>query len=301
MTGSRVIQQVAFLGLGLMGGPMVQRLLAAGDLQLTVWNRSAEKCSAAVAGGARLAVTPAEAVAGADLVILMLADGPAVEDILFAQGVAESIKPGAFVVDMGSHAPSTARQAALRLAERGVRYLDAPVSGGTAGAQAGTLAIMAGGEAADFDAVVPVLRHLGRPTRVGPVGAGQISKLANQMIVGITINAVAEALVLAGRAGADIAKVREALTGGFADGTILQAHGLRMIERNWKPGAPIRIQLKDLNNALSLAGEIGLELPVTTTAAATYAAAMRTGLGEYDHSAAMLQLEAVAAEDGGQQ
>ena len=295
-----MMHKVSLLGLGLMGAPMARRLLGAGDIQLTVWNRTADKCRMAVASGAAMASSPEDALAAADLIILMLTDGPAVEDLLFTRGGARAIRPGAIVVDMGSHAPSTARDMAQRLNQQNVSYLDAPVSGGTAGASAGTLAIMAGGDQAVFDEISPVLRHLGRPTRVGPVGAGQIAKLANQMIVGITINAVAEAFLLAENAGADIAKIREALSGGFADSTILQAHGSRMIERNWAPGAPIRLQLKDLNNALSLASDVGIELPVTAIAAKIYAAAISSGFGEYDHSAAMLELEQRAANASGQ-
>lgn len=284
-------QKVAILGVGLMGEPMGRRLLLAGKYQVSVWNRTAGKCRALVAQGARLALTPVDAAQDAQFVIIMLADGPAVEGVLFGQGVDKNLKAGATVVDMGSNSPATARDHADRLRDSGVHHLDAPVSGGTAGAMAGTLAIMAGGEQEVFERVLPLFRHLGRATLVGPSGAGQIAKLANQMIVGVTINAVAEALFLAGTAGADIAKVREALSGGFADSTILQAHGQRMLERNWTPGAPVRIQLKDLRNALSLADEHRLVLPTTSAAAQLYEAAVNAGLAEHDHSAALLALE----------
>ncbi|MFZ4758072.1 MAG: NAD(P)-dependent oxidoreductase, partial [Burkholderiaceae bacterium] len=194
------------------------------------------------------------------------------------------------VVDMASIKPAEARERAARLAAAGVAHVDAPVSGGTLGAEAGTLAIMAGGAAADVERARPVLAALGRLTHVGPHGAGQLAKLANQMIVGITIGAVAEALLLCGKGGADPAKVREAISGGFADSRILQVHGLRMVERDFAPRARMSVQLKDMRNALATADEIGLQAPITTLFESLYADAIAHGLTDLDHSGLFVEL-----------
>lgn len=187
------------LGIGMMGFPMARRLCEAG-CAVSVWNRSRTKAERLLPFGARVADTPAQAVAQADIVITLLENGGVVEDVLFAQGAAQALRPGTLVVDMSSIQPRQAREHAARLLAQGVHHLDAPVSGGTVGAEQGTLAIMAGGEAADFERAHPLLELLGRPTHVGPHGAGQLAKLANQMIVGITIGAVAEALLLCEKA-----------------------------------------------------------------------------------------------------
>lgn len=226
---------IAFIGTGLMGEPMAMRLLSAGH-PLTVWNRTADKARGLVAAGARQRGTAAEAADGADVLILMLSTGSTVGEILFERNVAGALRKAAIVVDMSSIPPPLAREHATRLAASGIHHLDAPVSGGTKGARDGTLAIMAGGDAEVFDIARPVLEVMGRPTRVGPSGAGQLAKLANQIIVGVTITAVAEALLLAAAGGADPAKVREALSGGFADSMILKQHGARMLGRSWMPG-----------------------------------------------------------------
>lgn len=181
--------------------------------------------------------TPAEAVQGADIVISLLENGPVVGQVLFDLGAARAMRKGSLFIDMASIQPSEARDHAARLGELGVAHLDAPVSGGTVGAEAGTLAIMVGGRPEDFKRAQAVFASLGRATHVGPHGAGQLAKLANQMIVGITIGAVAEALLFAAKGGADMAKVREAISGGFADSRILQLHGQRMVERDFAPGA----------------------------------------------------------------
>ncbi|MEZ5646571.1 MAG: NAD(P)-dependent oxidoreductase [Burkholderiaceae bacterium] len=278
---------IAVLGIGMMGLPMARRLLDAG-LPLTAWNRSRSKAERLV--GAVVTDTPAEAVAQADVVITLLTDGAAVEDVLFRQGVADALKPGATVVDMSSIQPREARDHAARLAARGVHHLDAPVSGGTVGAEAGTLAIMVGGRASTFAQVQSVLAILGRATHVGPNGAGQLAKLANQMIVGVTIGAVAEALLLCERGGADMAKVREAISGGFADSRILQVHGQRMVERDFTKRAAVTVQLKDMRNALTTAAEVGFEAPVTALFERLYADAAEHGLADLDHSALFVEL-----------
>jgi len=284
---------IAFLGTGAMGAPMARRLCAAGH-SVHVWNRSRDKAEPLAAVGAVVHARAREAVVRAPLTLCMLADGPVTDAVLFdaQDGVAAMMMPGALVVDMASIAPREARAHAARLAEYGIAHLDAPVSGGTGGAEAGTLAIMAGGEAADLERARPVLDVLGRATLVGPHGAGQLAKLANQMIVGITIGAVAEALLLCEQGGADPAQVKAAMAGGFADSRILQIHGQRMIERDFAPRARMAVQLKDMRNALDTAGELGLEPPITRLLATLYADALARGLVELDHSGLYAELAA---------
>ena len=286
-------ERIGFLGIGLMGRPMAENLLAAGH-PLTAWNRTRAKAEALA--GAEVAASAAAAGAAADIVITMLEDGPTVESVLFgAPAVAAALRPGTLFIDMSSIPPETARRHAAALGERGVAYLDAPVSGGTRGAAAAALAIMAGGAAADFARAQPVLRRLGRPVHVGPAGTGQLAKLANQAIVAITIGAVGEALLLAAAGGADPAAVREALTGGFADSRILAEHGKRMLDRDFRPGGRARIQLKDLDTILAAAAEAKVELPLSARVADLFRALIAGGGGEYDHSALLLQLERMNA------
>jgi len=281
---------VAFLGIGLMGSRQAKRLLDAGH-SLTVWNRSREKAEALSAFGARVVDTAAEAVADADVVILMLENGRIVTDVLFSQGAAGALRPGAVLVDMSSIKPAEAQEHAKRLAERGVHHIDAPVSGGTLGAEQGTLAIMAGGESDMFDRVESLLAIMGRPVHVGPHGAGQLAKLANQIIVGVTIGAVAEALLLAQRGGADPAKVREALRGGFAESRILELHGQRMVERDFVTKGRSVTHLKDLDNALDAAERIDLDsLPYTALTADLFRGLIENA-GDLDHSGLLVELE----------
>ena len=283
---------IAFLGTGLMGAPMCQNLLSAG-LPLTVWNRSLAKAEPLAKRGAVVADSPQSAVADADVVITMLSDGTAVADIMFNQGVAEAIRESATRIDMSSIGADEAIEHAKRHVKRGVRYLDAPVSGGTKGAAAGELAIMAGGDAETFAAMQPVFAPLGQATHVGPNGCGQLAKLANQVIVAITIGAVSEALILAGGGGADRAKVREALQGGFASSRILTEHGQRMVNRAFEPGGPAKFQLKDLRNALSAAERLGLDLPITKLLHNLFDAMVQSGKGDMDHSGLLTHLEAL--------
>jgi 3-hydroxyisobutyrate dehydrogenase-like beta-hydroxyacid dehydrogenase len=283
------MMKIALLGTGLMGAPMARRLCAAG-FELTVWNRTRSKAEALEGAGARVADSAAEAVREADAAITMLEHGDAVDDLLLRQGVVGALRAGALLVDMSSIRPAQARAHAAALAARGVAHLDAPVSGGTLGAEAGTLAIMAGGEAADFERARPLFAPLGRATHVGPHGAGQLAKLANQMIVGITIGAVAEALLLAQAGGADPAKVREALRGGFADSRILEVHGQRMVERDFAKRAAVTVQLKDLRNALATAGELHFEAPVTQLFEQLYASTAEHGWPDVDHAGLWLEL-----------
>jgi len=281
--------QIAFLGTGLMGFPMARRLCEAGHT-VHAWNRSRDKAERLASFGATVHAGAAEAVTDAEVVVCMLESGPVIEEVLFRQRAADAMRGGTLFIDMASIQPREARDHAARLGERGVHQLDAPVSGGTVGAENGTLAIMVGGKAADFERAEPVFRVLGRATHVGPSGAGELAKLANQMIVGITIGAVAEALLLCAKGGADMAKVREAITGGFADSRILQLHGQRMVERDFAPRARIAVQLKDMRNALATAEEIGFEAPVTALFERLYAAAAEHGLTDLDHSGLFVEL-----------
>jgi len=283
---------IAFLGTGLMGAPMCQNLLSAG-LPLTVWNRSLAKAEPLAKRGAVVADSPQSAVTDADVVITMLSDGPAVSAVMFEQGAADAIREGATHIDMSSIGADEAIEHAKRHAERGVRYLDSPVSGGTRGASAGELAIMAGGDAETFAAMQPVFAALGQATHVGPNGCGQLAKLANQIIVAITIGAVSEAFILAGGGGADRAKVREALQGGFASSRILTEHGQRMVDRAFEPGGPAKFQLKDLHNALSAADRLDLELPITKLLHGLFDAMVQSGKGDMDHSGLLTHLEAL--------
>ncbi len=282
--------KIAFLGIGLMGFPMARNLLQTG-FTVTAWNRSADKAKALEAFGGTVASTAHEAVQNADIIITMLSDGPAVAALMFDQNVADSLKSGAVFIDMSSIKPDEARDHAARLSARGVLALDAPVSGGTKGADAATLAIMAGGGAGAFDIAAPVLKAMGRPVHVGPSGCGQIAKLANQGIVAVTIGAVAEAILLAERAGLAKGALRQALAGGFADSIIFQQHGGRMEERNFVPGGRSAFQLKDLNNLLSSADGFGLELPLATSVRDRFETLVKSmDGGDLDHAALFLEL-----------
>lgn len=283
------LPRIAFLGIGLMGAPMTENLLAAG-YPMSLWNRTHAKCKP-FAGRASIADSPAEAVAGADVIITMLESGDVVEDVLVAQGALAGLGEGSLLIDMSSVQPSLARRHGERAAQQGAGYLDAPVSGGTLGAASATLSIMAGGSVEDLEGARPLLEVMGKVTHIGPVGAGQLAKLANQAIVGITIGAVSEALLLAAKGGADPVAVREALMGGFASSRILEQHGQRMIDRDFTPGAPARIQLKDLRMILDEARAESLTLPLAQQVHHSYLSLLANGHGEADHSGLLLELE----------
>jgi len=289
------IRSIAFLGIGRMGALMAGRLLAAG-FALTVWNRTPAKADELVAAGARRAASPAAAARGADLIITMLSTGEVVGQILFEQGVLETLRPSSgtpssLIIDTSSISPHLAKDHARRCAADGIELLDAPVSGGTRGAADGSLAIMVGGSPAAFERARPVLEHLGHPTYIGPPGAGQWTKLANQLIVAVTIGAVSEGLLLATAGGADPARVHEVLQRGFADSRILREHGARMLGRDWRPGGTMRVQLKDLVTISQVADAAGLYLPLAQTVERLYGSAVAAGLGGHDHSALLLELE----------
>lgn len=282
--------RIAFLGLGLMGSRQAARLFQAG-CRGSVWNRSAEKAAPLAGYGAAVARTPAAAVIDADYVFTMLENGPIVEDVVFRQGVADAMKPGSILVDCSSVKPAEAIRIGSDLAGRGVGYVDAPVSGGPSGAEAGLLAIMAGGSEADFERVEPLLNLMGRPVHVGPCGAGQLAKLANQIIVGISIGAISEALTLAARGGCDIGKVRDALRGGFAESRILELHGERIVTRDFRTRSRSVTQLKDLRNALETAESSGIsDLPLTRCVTGMFAALIEAS-GDVDHSGLVLEVE----------
>jgi 2-hydroxy-3-oxopropionate reductase len=250
-------RRIALLGTGIMGSHMARRLAQAG-FPVTVWNRSADKAGQLTQFGVKIAVSPSSACADADVVIVMLSNGPVVEEVLFSPDHAETMAAGSVLVVMSSIPVETCQSQAPRLAARGIDYIDAPVSGGEPGARDGTLAIMAGGDVRVVDGIADVFAAMGRVTHIGPVGTGQMTKLANQIIVGATMVAVAEALHFAARGGADPAAVRKALMGGFADSRILNIHGERMVERNFVPGGPAEYQLKDLRTAKALAADSGM-------------------------------------------
>lgn len=281
--------RIAFLGVGLMGGPMVRNLLSAG-FPMVLWNRTRAK-SEVFAGQADITDDPAVAVRDADVVITMLENGDVVDSVLMGQKTLAAIPSGALLIDMSSIPPTLARRHGAAAAGVGLGYLDAPVSGGTRGAESGTLSIMVGGDATDLERASEVLSVLGRPLRIGPVGAGQLAKLANQAIVGITIGAVSEALLLAAKGGADPVAVREALMGGFASSRILEQHGQRMIDRDFAPGAPARIQLKDLRMILDEARAEDLTLPLAQQVYTEYRSLVANGHADVDHSGLLLELE----------
>ena len=275
-----------------MGLPMCRCLLR-GGFELTVWNRSIEKAEGLKNEGANRAVSPAEAVKEVDVIITMLSDGAAVEEVLFVGGMAKGVREGVTHIDMSSIGADEAIDHAKRHVQGGVHYLDAPVSGGTKGAAAGELAIMVGGDPETFSKMIPVFNAMGHATHVGPNGCGQLAKLANQVIVAITIGAVSEAFILAGGGGADRSQVREALQGGFASSRILTEHGKRMVDRNFDPGGPSKFQLKDLRNALTAAERLGLDLPITQLLHNLFEAMVKSGKGEMDHSGLLTHLEQI--------
>ena len=273
-----------------MGAPMCKNLLSSG-LLLTVWNRSQAKTEPLAKLGASVADSPRSAMADADVLITMLSDGPAVSNVIFAQGAAEAMREGTTHIDMSSIGADEAIEHAKRHSDQGVAYLDAPVSGGTKGAAAGQLAIMAGGDANTFANMKPVFAPLGQATHVGPSGCGQLAKLANQVIVAITIGAVSEAFILSGGGGADRAQVRAALQGGFASSRILTEHGQRMVERAFEPGGPAKLQVKDLRNALKAAEQLGLNLPITQLIHKLFDDMVNSGKADMDHSGLLTHLE----------
>ena len=286
--------KIGFIGLGIMGRPMALNLLKGGH-QLTVWARRAVSMAPLIEAGATAAVSAGQAAEDVDLVISMVADAPDVAEVMAA--VAASAKPGLVAVDMSTIAPAAARRIGESLAAAGVDFLDAPVSGGEVGAIAGTLSIMAGGSEAAFARALPAFECLGKNiVHVGSAGAGQVTKAANQIVTGMGVLAVAEAFAFASKNGVDRSKVREALLGGFAYSKILENHGQRMLDRNFKPGFKSWMHEKDLNIVMQTAHELGLCLPGSAMAAQMFNAMVGSGLGEEDSIALLKLLENLSGQ-----
>jgi len=281
------METIGFIGLGLMGRPMAKNLLKAGH-RLVVNSRSVGPVNDLVAAGAERASSPAEVARHATRIITMVPDSPDVELVLDGpSGVFSAIQAGAIVIDMSSIAPGTARRLAERARARGATMLDAPVSGGDIGAAAGTLSIMVGGDERAFLAVKPILDVMGNPekvVRIGESGAGQLCKLCNQMVIGGTLVAVAEALALARKAGVDAAKVREALLGGFAASRVLEVHGERALTGNYTPGFKTHLYAKDMRNVIATLAEHDTAAPVAAVVQQLLHATMAAGRGEEDTS-----------------
>jgi 2-hydroxy-3-oxopropionate reductase len=292
------VANLAFLGTGIMGSHMARRLAEDGA-RVLAWNRSAARVAALAPCGVASAATPSRAVADAAAVVVMLSTGEVIDAVLFAPDAdgrvpAEAIAAGALVVVTSSIPVEAARAQARRLAARGVRYVDAPVSGGERGARDGTLAIMAGGTPEDVEAAGALLAPLGRVTRMGPVGTGQLAKLANQIVVAGTLLAVAEAFTFARAGGADLAALRAALSGGFTDSPVLRQHGERMVKADYAPGSPARQQAENLRNAEAQARAMGVALELLPLAARAFADMEATGRGGLDIAAIFEQVAAHA-------
>jgi 2-hydroxy-3-oxopropionate reductase len=282
--------KIGFIGTGLMGFPMAKNLLDK-SLDLNVFSRTIEKAKPLEKFGAKISNSLSEAVKDVDIVITMLTDDDAVEKVLSDQDFQENLKKGSTVVDMSSIKPKIAIKYGNFLKEKGVNFLDAPVSGGTIGAEQATLAIMVGGDQKVFDQIKDVLKVMGNPTLVGPIGSGQVSKLANQIIVGVTIGAVAEAITLCEKAGVDGNKFIKALAGGFADGKILQNHGKRMIDKDFSPKGKVSTHLKDMNNILECAGDFNTKLPISNLIKDMFKSLVENGNDNDDHSALYKEIE----------
>lgn len=288
---------IGFIGLGIMGKPMARNLLRAG-YPLVVYNRSRASVDELVKEGAKAGSSAKDVAQRSDVVITMLPDSPDVEAVVLgAGGVAEGIKSGATYIDMSTIAPASARRVAEAVQKKGAKALDAPVSGGEKGAIEATLSIMVGGTQDVFDAVLPIFQTLGKNiVLVGPNGAGQIAKAANQLVVGVTIEAVAEALALAEAAGVDPAKVRAVLLGGFAQSKILDAHGQRMLDHNFQPGFKARLHQKDMRIVTQTAREAGVDAPAGQLALDRFTKLVDSGGGEKDHSALFMLVEPQAVK-----
>ncbi len=288
------MSNIGFIGLGVMGRPMAGHILAGGH-KLYVRSRKAAPAELTEKGAVDCA-SAREVAEKADVIITMVPDTPEVEDVLFGKdGVASGLKPGKTVIDMSSISPIATKGFAQRIADLGCDYLDAPVSGGEVGAKAASLTIMVGGPARAFETARPIFALMGKNiTLVGENGDGQTTKVANQIIVALTIEAVGEALLFAAKAGADPARVRQALMGGFAASRILEVHGQRMIERNFAPGFRIALHQKDLSLALAGARSLGLSLPNTATCQELFNAASAAGGAAWDHSGMVRVLEMLA-------
>ena len=275
-----------------MGLPMSKNIAKAG-YNLTVFNRSKNKAEPLKEFGAKISNTLKDAVDGSDIVITMLTDDTAVDAVMNNSDFLENLKSGSIVIDMSSVKPTTATKHGNNLKLKNINYLDAPVSGGTIGAEEASLAIMVGGEQNIFDDAFDILKKMGNPTLVGPIGSGQVSKLANQIIVGLTIGAVAEAVTLCEKAGADPNKMIKALSGGWADSKVLQTHGKRMINKDFTPKGRTSVHLKDMNNILECANNYNTHLPISNLVKEMYKSLVENGHGETDHSSLYKEIERI--------
>ena len=275
-----------------MGLPMSKNLVKAG-YNLKVFNRSKNKAEPLKEFGAKISNTLKDAVDGSDIVITMLTDDTAVDAVMNNTDFLENLKSGSIVIDMSSVKPTTATKHGNNLKLKNINYLDAPVSGGTIGAEEASLAIMVGGEQNIFDDAFDILKKMGNPTLVGPIGSGQVSKLANQIIVGLTIGAVAEAVTLCEKAGADPNKMIKALSGGWADSKVLQTHGKRMINKDFTPKGRTSVHLKDMNNILECANNYNTHLPISNLVKEMYKSLVENGHGETDHSSLYKEIERI--------
>jgi 2-hydroxy-3-oxopropionate reductase len=282
--------KIGFIGTGLMGFPMAKNLLEK-SLDLNVFSRTIEKAKPLEKFGAKISNSLSEAIKDVDVVITMLTDDDAVEKVLSDQDFQKNLKKGSTIVDMSSIKPKIAIKYGKLLKDKGINFLDAPVSGGTIGAEQASLAIMVGGDQKVFDQVKDILKVMGNPTLVGPIGSGQVSKLANQIIVGVTIGAVAEAITLCEKAGVDGNKFIKALAGGFADGKILQNHGKRMIDKDFSPKGKVSTHLKDMNNILECAGDFNTKLPISDLIKDMFKSLVENGNDNDDHSALYKEIE----------
>ena len=284
------MKKIGFIGIGLMGFPMAKNILKSG-YELKAFNRSLAKAEALEKFGAEISKTVGELVKNSDIIITMLTDDKAVDEIMESSHFLENLKPGSIVIDMSSIKPITAKKHEKNLGLKKIEYLDAPVSGGTVGAEEGSLAIMIGGDQKVFKEAKDLLKTMGNPTLVGPVGSGQVSKLANQIIVGLTIGAVAEAVTLCEKAGADPIKMISALSGGWADSKVLQTHGKRMINKDFSPKGKTSTHVKDMKNILECANNFNTHLPISNLVKEMYKNLVENGHGNDDHSSLYKEIE----------
>ena len=286
------MQNISFIGIGLMGFPMAKNLLKSG-FNLRAYNRSQDKADRLKEFGAEISTSIKDVVTNSDVIITMLTDDAAVEKVMGSDEFISNIKEGATVIDMSSVNPVITKKYAEILKEKNINYLDAPVSGGTIGAEEASLAIMVGGDEETFKQCYDLLKILGNPTLVGPVSSGQISKLANQIIVGVTIGAVAEAVTLCEKSGTNPNKMIEALSGGWADSKILQTHGKRMINKDFTPKGKTTTQLKDMTNIINAGKAVETHLPISSLIKEMYKDLVADGHGNTDHSSLYNAIEKI--------
>ncbi len=286
------MQNIGFIGTGLMGFPMAKNILKAG-YKVKAFNRSKNKAEPLKDFGAEISNSIGELVKESHVVITMLTNDDAVNEVIGSDEFLNNLKPNSTVIDMSSVKQTTAVNHGKNFKSRKINYLDAPVSGGTIGAEEASLAIMIGGEQIVFESVKDILKSIGNPTLVGPIGCGQVSKLANQIIVGLAIGAVAEAVTLCEKAGADPNKMIKALSGGWADSKVLRTHGKRMIDKDFSPKGKTSGQLKDMNNILECANSYNTQLPISNLVKEMYKSLVENGHGETDHSSLYKEIERI--------